>query len=272
MARSRKWLPGGSNKSPAAAPPTPDPIAGPSTTTTTSADAKHFGLENVRPPSLLMRLSYHSLTIKSLHCTVRQHLVCIPGDPRPRVWPYADERPCSYANSVLQALYFCAPFRELLINTPDPSVPSSPALVPAPLHPAAQPTPPPPKRRNTYRGSSAPSEPDHAAAAAGAAPPVVGTVPIPPTPPTLFSALRSLFVHIATHPADKGTVAPRAFVDKLKAVNDQFRTTQQQDAHEFFNYALNLIADEIRRNRREARTDREWRAAVAPCLMEIAVC
>jgi ubiquitin carboxyl-terminal hydrolase 9/13 len=153
--------------------------------------------------------------------------------------------PASYANSIIQALYFCAPFRELLISTPDPAVPSQPAPVPASssssaLHPAAQPQPPTVKRRPTYRAG----EPEPA--------PVAGTVPIPGAPPTLFSALRSLFVHIATHPADKGTVAPRAFVDRLKAANEGFRGTGQQDAHEFFNFALNLVADEIRRNRRDA--------------------
>lgn len=68
---------------------------------------------------------------------------------------------------------------------------------------------------------------------------------IPPIPPTLFSALRSLFVHIASNSLDKGTVAPRAFVEKLKKENELFRSTQHQDAHEFLNYLLNKVAEDL---------------------------
>ncbi|KAI0756027.1 hypothetical protein C8Q80DRAFT_1068642, partial [Daedaleopsis nitida] len=110
-----------------------------------------------------------------------------------------------YANSVLQALYFCGPFRELLLQYPDPSVQE-----PSSLH------------RN--------------------APPLV---PIPPAPPTLLSALRSLFMHISRNPADKGTVAPRAFIDKLKELNELFRGSAHQDAHEFLNFLLNKIMEDM---------------------------
>ncbi|KAI1792001.1 cysteine proteinase [Ganoderma leucocontextum] len=70
-------------------------------------------------------------------------------------------------------------------------------------------------------------------------------VPIPPQPPTLLSALRSLFLHISKNPADKGTVAPRAFIDKLKELNELFRPSMHQDAHEFLNYVLNQIIEEM---------------------------
>jgi len=76
----------------------------------------------------------------------------------------------------------------------------------------------------------------------------IGQLPsrlIPSSPPTLFSALRSLFLHISTNPADKGTVAPRAFIDKLKEVNELFRSSMHQDAHEFLNYLLNKIVEEV---------------------------
>ncbi|EIW87202.1 cysteine proteinase, partial [Coniophora puteana RWD-64-598 SS2] len=62
---------------------------------------------------------------------------------------------------------------------------------------------------------------------------------------TLFSALRSLYIHISQNAADKGTVAPRAFIDKLKELNEAFRNTMHQDAHEFLNYLLNRIVEEI---------------------------
>jgi len=69
--------------------------------------------------------------------------------------------------------------------------------------------------------------------------------PVPSSPPTLFSALRSLFLYISKHPEDKGVVPPRAFIDKLKEVNELFRSTMHQDAHEFLNYLLNKIVEEI---------------------------
>lgn len=82
-------------------------------------------------------------------------------------------------------------------------------------------------------------------------PPIPG---IPSSPPTLFSALRSLFVYISTNPAEKGTVAPRAFIDKLKEFNELFRSTMHQDAHEFLNYLLNRIVEEIEEDRKSTES------------------
>ncbi|TFK56352.1 cysteine proteinase, partial [Heliocybe sulcata] len=120
-----------------------------------------------------------------------------------------------YANSVLQALYFCSPFRDLVIQYPDHAAPFSTSSLPV-------------------NGSATnPSE----------------------GPPTLFSALRSLFLHISSNPADKGTVAPRAFIDKLKELNELFRSTMHQDAHEFLNYLLNKIVEEMENDRRANGTN-----------------
>jgi ubiquitin carboxyl-terminal hydrolase 9/13 len=80
-------------------------------------------------------------------------------------------------------------------------------------------------------------------------PPIPG---IPSSPPSLFSALRSLFLYVSTNPAEKGTVAPRAFINKLKQFNDLFRSTMHQDAHEFFIYLLNKIVEEIEEDRKAA--------------------
>ncbi|KAF8588617.1 cysteine proteinase [Ramaria rubella] len=105
-----------------------------------------------------------------------------------------------YANSVLQALYFCQPFRELVCDSHDKKAPSP----------------------------AAPSGPI-----------------IPATPPTLFSALRSLFLHIALNPADKGTVSPTSFITKVKKENELFRSTMHQDAHEFLGFLLNKIVEDL---------------------------
>ncbi len=155
--------------------------------------------------------------------------------------PVAYLSPHSYANSVLQALYFCGPFRELLLQYPDPSVPDvppppPPLPIPPPLHPQQPSTS---SRKRPVRSASVS---DAAPSANPNAPP---GAPIPAQPPTLLSALRSLLLHISRNPADKGTVAPRAFIDKLKELNELFRPSTHQDAHEFLNYVLNQIIEEM---------------------------
>ncbi|KAJ6575494.1 hypothetical protein B0H19DRAFT_645861 [Mycena capillaripes] len=145
-----------------------------------------------------------------------------------------------YANSVIQALYFCTPFRDLLIQAIDTSIvaealPPPPPPVPVPIAPV--------RRKPERKASTSESN------GLVLHPPIPG---IPSSPPSLFSALRSLFVYISTNPAEKGTVAPRAFIDKLKEFNELFRSTMHQDAHEFLNYLLNKIVEEIEEDRKAA--------------------
>ena len=87
--------------------------------------------------------------------------------------------------------------------------------------------------------------------------PTLSGPPIPYTARTLSSALRSLFSHISKHPSHKGTVAPRAFIEKLKELNELFRSSMHQDAHEFLNYLLNRIVEETEEERKGAESDRE---------------
>ncbi|KAI0756042.1 hypothetical protein C8Q80DRAFT_1223021, partial [Daedaleopsis nitida] len=145
-----------------------------------------------------------------------------------------------YANSVLQALYFCGPFRELLLQYPDPSVQEVPALpTPSPI-PSSQPQPQ--QHTNSRKKPQRQNSVSEPSSLHRNAPPLV---PIPPAPPTLLSALRSLFLHISRNPVDKGTVAPRAFIDKLKELNELFRGSAHQDAHEFLNFLLNKIMEDM---------------------------
>ncbi|KDQ18204.1 hypothetical protein BOTBODRAFT_104879, partial [Botryobasidium botryosum FD-172 SS1] len=69
--------------------------------------------------------------------------------------------------------------------------------------------------------------------------------PIPSSPPTLFSALRSLFLHISTHPNATGKVSPGSFIDRLKKENEVFRSSMHQDAHEFLNFLLNKVVEDL---------------------------
>jgi len=172
----------------------------------------------------------------------------------------------SYANSVLQALYFCNPFRELLLQLPDPSARSESSIAQAPQ--TAQ-SPPPvtavrkkPERKFSVNDARGMSE-----TASNSTPTLPGPL-IPSTPRTLSSALKSLFVHISKHPGDKGTVAPRAFIEKLKELNELFRSSMHQDAHEFLNYLLNRIVEEIEEERKSTpESDSELRSSLSERLI-----
>ncbi|KZT51792.1 cysteine proteinase, partial [Calocera cornea HHB12733] len=142
-----------------------------------------------------------------------------------------------YANSVLQALYFCQPFRDLVCVTPDgrplPEIPIA-SLPPQ----VALPSPPP---KDPVPATPAGATPAAAAAAAAAS--------LPRLPQSIFSALRALFLHISLNTEDKGMVSPSAFIAALKKENPDFRTSQHQDAHEFLNYLLNRVAEDVDENR-----------------------
>lgn len=158
----------------------------------------------------------------------------------------------SYANSVLQTLYFCHPFRELLLQLPSPSTSSEPPIAQAPQTlqspPIATAVRKRPERKFPSTDARGMSEIDWDNTL---------TLSRPPIPRTLSSALKSLFTQISKNPANKGTVAPRAFIEKLKELNELFRSSMHQDAHEFLNYLLNRIVEETEEERKGAESDRE---------------
>ncbi|KAG6380737.1 hypothetical protein JVT61DRAFT_5119 [Boletus reticuloceps] len=137
---------------------------------------------------------------------------------------------------------FCTPGALLLqpLSRPRPSIHRSIPFClvitlcahPSPTSPAT------PARRKQDRKSIQDPPPSNA-------PPHPPTPAVPCAPRTLFSALRALFIHISQNPADKGTIAPRAFIEKLRELNEAFRNTMHQDAHEFLNYLLNRIVEDI---------------------------
>ncbi|KAK2461527.1 hypothetical protein APHAL10511_005990 [Amanita phalloides] len=150
-----------------------------------------------------------------------------------------------YANSVIQALYFCSPFRDLMLQEIDTSNPQEHVAchsltVEKPNTPQPQLTPirPKPERKPSISANNTESFTSRA---------------IPSAPPTLFSALRSLFAYIAYHPLQKGAIAPRAFVEKLKELNELFRSTMHQDAHELLMYLLNRVVEEIEEERKQVQ-------------------
>eukprot|EP00761_Pharyngomonas_kirbyi_P000222 gb/GECH01000222.1/.p1 GENE.gb/GECH01000222.1/~~gb/GECH01000222.1/.p1 ORF type:complete len:369 (+),score=42.60 gb/GECH01000222.1/:1-1107(+) len=96
-----------------------------------------------------------------------------------------------YCNSVLQALYFCIPFRNAVLN---------------------------------YYNR---------------------TVNDPEARDTLLGELSELFALVSYQKKRTGSIAPRRFLQRLREENEAFRGFMQQDAHEFLNYLLNTMAEQL---------------------------
>lgn len=54
-----------------------------------------------------------------------------------------------------------------------------------------------------------------------------------------------------------GTVAPQAFIAKLKRDNELFRSTMHQDAHEFLNYLINRVVEDLEEEEKLGREERK---------------
>ncbi|KAI8986318.1 hypothetical protein BDB01DRAFT_720441 [Pilobolus umbonatus] len=173
-----------------------------------------------------------------------------------------------YSNSVVQALYFCKPFRHCVLNYPQvntsqlfaqqtpqtnppnlsqnsyfppttlTSTPSSTNIRSSAIstssskdtifHAKAG------SRINNVNSSTTPAEKDQISANLA-----------PGMEDTLFSALKDLFWKISTNKKKTGVLAPINFINKVKKENELFRSSMHQDAHEFLNYVLNTIADAV---------------------------
>jgi len=62
---------------------------------------------------------------------------------------------------------------------------------------------------------------------------------------SLFSALKDLFETILAHTSRTGVISPLRFVEILKRENEMFRSSVHQDAHEFLNYVLNQVIENV---------------------------
>ncbi|KAI9263101.1 hypothetical protein BDA99DRAFT_571830 [Phascolomyces articulosus] len=208
-----------------------------------------------------------------------------------------------YSNSVVQALYYCKPFRECITNYPLPAtlptsassaIPSSiqsPGLT-SPSSPivgtsAALQYPPLSTSSSTHNGNhhnmnsnnrlanginglattSQPSFQQPPRTSVSSRGPTTNTNTLasvmssshherdhngdlhlsPGMEDTLFAALKDLFWKIATHRKKTGVVAPVNFINKVKKENELFRSSMHQDAHEFLNYLLNSIAEDVQK-------------------------
>lgn len=137
-----------------------------------------------------------------------------------------------YANSVLQALYWCEPFRRALIDHYRQSHASRAARSSDDASGTL---------RNTIRAyaGDGTAATDGGAAAADDA--------------SMLVVLAELFSTIASQKKRAGSVPPKAFITKLRQVNDQFSGYMHQDAHEFLLFLLNDIAEGLGRESEAAK-------------------
>lgn len=70
---------------------------------------------------------------------------------------------------------------------------------------------------------------------------------------TLLTTLHDLFVMISSQDKTTGTIAPQAFINQLKKDNEFFRSTLHQDAHEFLNYLVNMIAEAVEKEMKKSQ-------------------
>ncbi|KAH9452887.1 hypothetical protein MJO29_008106 [Puccinia striiformis f. sp. tritici] len=185
-----------------------------------------------------------------------------------------------YANSVLQALYFCKPFRQLLeLSSQD----SDFLLAASPLNDhkssathirskstsfgpnssITATTRPRSKSNQLHFPKSEPSNhtkrnwaaADFDQAGLGKHDPAKNQEPSSGSDdyPTICSSLRDLFRHISAQPTTVGAVAPQAFITTVKRYNELFRSTMHQDAHEFLNYLVNSVAEDVLKEQENKR-------------------
>ncbi|KAG8383533.1 hypothetical protein BUALT_Bualt04G0023400 [Buddleja alternifolia] len=62
---------------------------------------------------------------------------------------------------------------------------------------------------------------------------------------------------ISSQKRKTGVIAPKRFVQRLRKQNEIFRSYMHQDAHEFLNYLLNELVDILEKEARAAKSDQE---------------
>ncbi|KAF2195998.1 cysteine proteinase [Delitschia confertaspora ATCC 74209] len=190
-----------------------------------------------------------------------------------------------YANSIVQCLYYSVPFREHVINFPSRSPPEAlqrpPSALPrlntdvqgVPLTNGQTSALSPSKTRTSFQSPSQPLPKK---------PSIVPVGPINPplTKPednkdspeykkkqailngpvlnmdyenaqaygmseSLFTSLKDIFEAVIAHRSRIGVVSPNKFLEILRRENEMFRTPIHQDAHEFLNYLLNEVVENV---------------------------
>ncbi|KAI9806894.1 MAG: hypothetical protein M1833_002552 [Piccolia ochrophora] len=183
-----------------------------------------------------------------------------------------------YCNSILQCLYYSAPFRENVmkypvpspleslkstpnglprLNTASPKTSVSPTLSPTKTNGA--PTPISPARRSLQGGVTSgqtgnrpedkPDSPEYKKKQAMLAGPILSidyeNAKNHGISESLFASLKDVFEAIVAHQSRTGVVSPLKFLEILKREHEMFRSSMHQDAHEFLNLLLNEVMESV---------------------------
>ncbi|RCI11268.1 hypothetical protein L249_7229 [Ophiocordyceps polyrhachis-furcata BCC 54312] len=213
----------------------------------------------------------------------RQYLVRIPYPSwyATRLLTY----PCSYCNSIVQALFYSDLFRDHVIkyppyspsDTPNGARPRVNVTIRSPMG-ANRPNPQPKQKgpvtsqATKQRQAISPSQPS--------APSVTKPEDKPDTPeykkkqamikgPILelarehsvaygmeectFTGLKDIFLALMESSTRTGVLSPQRFLEIFKRDNEMFRNSMHQDAHEFYGLVLNDVIANVEANARKMR-------------------
>ncbi|KAK5120389.1 hypothetical protein LTR85_006328 [Meristemomyces frigidus] len=210
---------------------------------------------------------------------LEKHLADVSGPVRPdgsdKYFGFENYGSTCYCNSIIQCLYYSAPFRENVLNFPSKpfldsvaeelarSDSNGKAPNGAPLSPrSTSSTPYPnlssPARKQTVPGSPGPGgvkqeenkdSPEFRKKLALAAGPVLDMTGDNSVKygmdESLFTSLKDIFEAILSNQSRIGVVSPHKFLEILRRENEMFRSAMHQDAHEFLNLLLNQVVDNV---------------------------
>lgn len=151
-----------------------------------------------------------------------------------------------YCNSVLQALYFCEPFRrEILEYDQNRRANRAVSPVSSSTHSTSTQSNGPAgvlkHAMRAYTSDSLHNDATNAATSGTSSANSASTHSVDDA--TMLTALADLFGQIAGQKKRTGSVPPKSFINKLRQENDLFSSYMHQDAHEFLNFMLNEIVE-----------------------------
>ncbi|KAI4282781.1 MAG: hypothetical protein L6R38_002669 [Xanthoria sp. 2 TBL-2021] len=203
----------------------------------------------------------------------------------------------SYCNSILQSLYYSAPFRDQVLSYPKRSSPES--VVSAPnglprvhIHPSASSSTQSPASPTKPKAPVGTTGRNLGTAAAGQKPedkdssdykkkqviargPVLymnyDNAPSYGMEESLFSSLKDIFEALIAHKSRTGVVSPAKFLEVLKRENEMFRSAMHQDAHEFLNLLLNEVVENVEANAKKSEAEKRMNGSAEPRSFEQAL-
>ncbi|KAI7280706.1 cysteine proteinase [Hortaea werneckii] len=212
---------------------------------------------------------------------LEKHLADATGSIRPdgsdKYFGFENYGSTCYCNSIIQCLYFSAPFRNNVLNFPSTGfleqmaeenkkhtdADGNPVANGAPLSPRNTSSTPYPNMSSPARKSMQPTSPggnqvkqeenkdspEYRKKLALAAGPVLDMTGDNSTQygmdESLFTSLKDIFEAIINNQSRIGVVSPHKFLEILRRENEMFRSAMHQDAHEFLNLLLNQVVDNV---------------------------